>query len=543
MRHLSIWVLLAILGPAAFAAGPEHPPLLARKPAISRGRIVFSFAGDLWLVPRAGGDAQRLTSDAGVETDPAFSPDGNLIAFTGEYDGNTDVYVVPVEGGAPRRLTSHPAPDAVLGWTPDGQRVLFRSSRDGAYPVPSLFTVSRDGGFPERVPLPTGDQGTFSPDGQKIAYVPFGQWQRAWKRYRGGQTTRIWLANLADSSVESLPRENPNDFNPMWVRNVLYFLSDRNGPVSIFRFDPQGHKVELAFENKGLDIKSASAGDGVIVYEQFGSLHVWDPATGQQNEVPIRIRADMPHLRAGFKKMEPKAIQNVSISPSGARIALELRGEILTAPAEKGDVRDITNTPGDMDRDPAWSPDGRSIAYFSDAGGEYMLHIADQNGTNAATRIALTSQVFSYWPVWSPDSKKLVFHNKNFELWYVDLDKPTPAKIGQDFYQSAARAFDPVWSPDSKYVAFVQQLKNHFHALFLYSVASNQATKVTDGWSDARFPAFDRNGKHLYFTASTDIGPTAGGISLSSLFRPVTRAVYACVLDKSLLRLPRIDGQ
>ena len=252
---------------------PGETPYLLQTPAYNGSLIVFSLAGDLWRVPAAGGDATRLTTGPGVETSPFFSPDGLQIAFTGEYDGNVDVFVMPSSGGVPRRVTWHPDDDEAVGWTPDGKRVVFKSNRTSPTDLPKLFTVPPEGGFPEELPFPGGSEASWSPDGRRIAYAPGFVFQPAWKRYRGGQTRKIWIANLADSAVTPIPRENSNDFNPMWVGGRIYFLSDRNGPVSLFCYDTQTREVKQLIENRGLDFKSASAGPGGIVYEQFGSLH------------------------------------------------------------------------------------------------------------------------------------------------------------------------------------------------------------------------------------------------------------------------------
>lgn len=319
---------------AAQAPG-EGPPLL-RTPVVSRSLIAFSYAGDIWTVPREGGVATRLTTGTGAERNPTFSPDGALVAFSGEYDGNVDVYVVPAAGGVPRRLTAHPENDVPVGWTPDGRRVLFRSQRDNYQPVYRLFTAPVEGGFPEPLPLPTAFEGSYSPDGTRIAYVPVFHWQAAWKRYRGGLTKPIWIAELSDSSVEKLPRESSNDFNPMWVGQTIYFLSDRSGPVTLFAYDTASEKITQIVRNSGFDMKSASAGPGAIVYEQFGSLHLLDLASGSEKTVSVRVTGDLPEVRARLRAVEPDRILNAALSPSGARAVFEARGEILTVPAEKG---------------------------------------------------------------------------------------------------------------------------------------------------------------------------------------------------------------
>ena len=296
MRKL-ILTIVCLLGTGSVCLAETGKPLLLRQPSVSRTQIVFSYAGTLWIANREGGEARRLTS-GGHESDPHFSPDGSMIAFTGAYDGNVDVYVVPATGGVPRRLTYHPAPDFPVGWTPDGKQVLFQSERNAfAAGVFQLFTIPVEGGFPTQVPLVRAAEGSYSPDGSRLAYVPNIQWQDAWKRYRGGQTKPIWIANLADSHIEAkIPRENSNDFNPMWVGDTIYFLSDRNGPVTLFAYNTRSKAVTQVVKNDGLDFKSASAGPGAIVYEQFGSLHLFDLKSHKVRNVEISISGDLAEV-------------------------------------------------------------------------------------------------------------------------------------------------------------------------------------------------------------------------------------------------------
>ena len=517
---------------SAHASGP----LLMQKPTLSKTHIAFSYAGDLWLVSREGGEARLLTSGEGTKTGPVFSPDGSMIAFSGDYDGNVDVYVMPSEGGVPRRLTHHPAVDEVLGWSPDGKSVLFRSTRNSYSRFNRLFTVSLEGGLPRELPLPTAEFGAFSPDGKHIAYVPVDNNNRlsaiAWKRYRGGKASRVWIANLGDLNLDQVPRETSNDGNPMWVGGKVYFLSDRNGPFALFSYDAKDKKVEQALASNGADIKSASAGPGAIVYEQFGSLNLFDPATGKSKAVAVTVPADLPNVRPHFKKVESE-IASATLSPSGARAVFEAHGEVLTAPAEKGDIRNLTNTPGVMERDPSWSPDGKWVAYFSDESGEYQLFLKNPDGMGEARKISLgTPASFYYEPMWSPDSKKIAFSDKRLNIWYIDLAKGTPVKIDTDTYDAPQRTLDPVWSRDSRWIAYSKTLTSHMHAIFAYSLDQAKSLQLTDGLSDARFPAFDQKGQYLYFTASTDVGPTTGWLDLSSINRPITRSAYLMVLRK-----------
>jgi len=351
--------LLLVLGAGSLAAAqseapPLPPRLLLRRPAISATQLVFTYGGSLWSVSRDGGDAQRLTAGPGTENGAAFSPDGKWVAFTGEYDGNPDVFVVAAAGGVPKRLTYHPGVDEVVGWTPDGKSVLFLSTRSSYYHfAPKLFAVALDGGFPSEYPLPIVAGASLSPDGSRIAYVPHPQWQRAWKRYRGGQTTPIWVADLKDSRIEKVPRENSNDFNPMWVEGTVYFLSDRNGPVSLFAYDTKTKQVSEVVKNDGLDFKSASAGPGAIVIEQVGALKLYDLKTRQARTLSVRVAGDLPQVRPHFVKVDPARIRNFGISPTGKRAVIEAWGEIFTVPSDKGDIRNLTRTPTIAERDPA----------------------------------------------------------------------------------------------------------------------------------------------------------------------------------------------
>jgi len=536
MRSRKLLLLLLSVSSAQFAwcAASNEKPFLLRHPTISRTRIVFTFANDLWSVGREGGDAIRLTTGIGVETDPIFSPDGSQIAFTGEYDGNIDVFVMPATGGTPKRLTYHPAPDRAIGWTPDGKQVLFVSGRSSYSNFNRLFTIPAEGGPETQLPLDRAVEGSYSPDGAKLAYVPTDQWQRAWKRYRGGQTTPIWLATLSDSSVVKIPRNNSNDFNPMWVGDTVYFLSDRNGPVSLFAYDTKSKQVAEAVKNTGLDFKSASAGPDAIVYEQFGEIHIYDLKTRKAHDVTVRLTGDLPEIRPHFRKIAPNEIRGAGISPTGARAVFAAHGEVFTVPAEKGDIRNLTNSPAAEDREPAWSPDGKSIAYFSDASGEYTLDIRDQNGLGAARRIGLGSPpTFPYAPRWSPDGKKIAYTDKRLNVCYVELEKGTPVHIDTDTY-AGPMALSPAWSPDSKWIAYTRKLKSHLHAVFVYSLDQNKTFQLTDGMSDAADAQFDTEGKYLYFTASTDTALSSGWLDMSSIQRPVTRSVYVAVLAKDL---------
>ncbi len=521
------WLLVFFTVLAAF---PQSRTLF-RTPAVNRTHIVFAYADDLWMVPRAGGEAIRLTSGLGTESGPIFSPDGTQVAFTAAYDGNTDVYVVPAKGGVPQRLTYHPAPDQAQGWTPDGKRVLFANAGASANDKPRLYTVDLNGGFPVALPLPIAAAGSYSPDGKQIAYLPFARANQIWKNYRGGRATPIWIASLADSSIVKVPHTGSNDHSPLWVGDKVYFLSDRNGSDTLFSYDPASKAVVQLLENKGLDFKSASATSDAIAYEQFGEIHLYDLKSKKAAKVPISLSADLLNVRPRLEKLN-RSISNWSISPSGARALVEARGEIFTIPAEKGDVRNLTNSSGVADRDPAWSPDGRHIAYFSDESGEYALHLRDQTGRGEVTRIPLEQPSFFYALQWSPDSKQLCFTDKHLNLWRMELATKQMKLVDKGLVNGDHLNFRARWSPDSKWLAYAKSLPNQLSAIFIYSLESGQAQRITDGLSDTGLPVWDKGGKYLYFIASTDSGPSSE-FDLSAAYRPSSSSLYLAVLSKT----------
>lgn len=528
--------LLTLVFLSGLAHADTEPPLLFQRPTISAKQIAFTYAGDLWVVDRTGGDARRLTAGVGLESYPVFSPDGKRIAFAGEYEGNLDVYVIPASGGVPIRLTHHPDPDVPVGWTPDGKSVIFRSPRSSFARFVRLFRVPVTGGQPTELPLPMAEDGALSPDGKRIAYVPYSNkpqfpgGYRPLRNYRGGTASPLWIADLADSAITKVPRTDSNDFNPMWVENKVYFLSDREGPTTLFVYEPGAQEVHRVLEPGEADIKSASACRDAIVYDQRGSLHLFDLKTDKSQPISVRVAADLPGVRPKVEKVA-KNIQKAGLSPSGTRAVFEARGEVLTVPAEKGDIRNLTNTSGAAERDPVWSPDGKSLAYLSDESGEYELRIRAQDGLGKLKKFKLGDPPsFYYNPTWSPDGKRIAYQDKRLNVWIIDLDSGKSIKVDTAPYDDDPPA-PPVWSPDGKWLAYSRQLKNYLYAVFLYSLDSGKPHQITDGMSDARHPVFDKGGKYLYFTASTDIGPSVGS-GMSILNRGVTRSVYVVVLSK-----------
>jgi tricorn protease len=537
MIRTHAWLALAVLLPGLCSA---QAPLLLRNPSLSQDRIAFLYADDIWTVSRQGGGAERLTSDGHVTGGPYYSRDGVWIAYSAHLNGNTDVYVIPAAGGIPRRITWHPDGSMVVGWSPDGKDVLIRSGQSSYRDYDRLFRVHADGsGVPESLPLPTGVEASFSPDGQSLAYQPITKWQEAWKRYVGGQTTPIWVVNLKTLDLVKVPRDNSNDSNPVWVENSIYFLSDRNGPVSLFRYDTGSKEVSQVSPNTGLDLKTFQAGPGGLVYEQFGSIHLYDTSANTDKAIAVQIHGELSSLAPHRVTLPPNEIHNAALSPTGARAVFEAHGEIFTVPAEKGETRNLTRTSNVAERDPSWSPDGKTIAYFSDASGEYQLYLQDQTGFKLPTVIDLgPDPSYFYGPTWSPDSKHIAYSDKHRRIWYVDVPagQPTgagkPVLVDKATYGGFGTDFGPVWSPDSKWIAYHRDLENQLDAVFLYSLDTHKDTQITDGMSDALSPAFDPNGKYLYFLASTDDGPSRAGIDLSSLDRAQTTAAYVVVLAK-----------
>lgn len=522
------FTLAALAGALAMSTAGAQTRLL-RQPTISATHVAFSYGNNLWVAPRDGGDARRLTSFQGVTSNPHFSPDGRWIAFSGQYGGNTDVYVVAAEGGEPRRLTWHPGNDEVQGWTPDGARVVFASSRASGNNQPRFWTVSAQGDVEVALPMPRAYQGKLSPDGKRVAYRMNGSWDDERRNYRGGQNRAIWILDLATYDLQTPPWTDSKDIDPVWIGDVVYFASDRDGVHNIWSYDTRTKALEQLTRFTDYDVKALDAGGGLVVFEQGGSLHTLDPRTRGHKRLDITVRGDFPWLVPQWKDVTSR-VTNLALSPTGKRAAVEARGEIFTIPAEKGDWRNLTRSAGSAERTPAWSPDGRSVAYFSDAGGSYQLMIAAQDGLTPARAIALPEPSYYYTPAWSPDGTKILYTDAHLRLWVTDVVSGRSTRVDTDPYMQPDRSLNPVWSPDSRWIAYARRLPSLFRAIFVYDVQAGTTRQLSDGMADATWPAWDASGKYLYWLASTDYGPRSGWLDMSSYDHPVTRAVYAAVL-------------
>lgn len=532
--------LLALTASAGAQGVDINNTRLLSQPAISKDHIAFIYAGDLWVADLDGKNVKRLTGDEGQQTSPRFSPDGSLIAFTAEYEGNPDVYVVPVTGGVPTRLTWHPGPDIVQGFTADGSAVLFTSPRavfTGRYT--QLFTVPVKGGIEQPLKLPNAFEATYSPDGSRLAYNPLYEAFIQWKHYRGGLTSTIWLYSFSDNSAEKLPQpeSRSNDVDPMWIGDTIYFRSDRNGEFNIYSYNLKTKATKQLTNHQDFPVMraSSSSAGGQIIYEQAGYLHIFDPRSARSTQLTIGVSADLVETRARYVK-GAKYIRNASISPTGARAVFEFRGEIVTVPAEKGDARNLTNTTGADERSPVWSPDGKSIAYFSDESGEYELHIRSQDGKGDVRKIKPGGAGFYDDPVWSPDSQKISFADNSWSLYWLDLKTGVSKKIASEYIYGPSRAetIHHVWSPDSKWIAYTLNNRANIQGVHAYSIEKDKSFQITDGLSEVSEPAFDEGGKYLYFFGSTDAGPVKDWFAMSNADMHETRSLYLAVLRNNL---------
>jgi len=529
------------LGFTAFAADSTSTKTaridarMMRYPDVSATHIAFVYAGDIWVVPKSGGEAVRLSSPRGEEAFPKFSPDGSLIAFTGNYDGNADIYVIPVSGGVPRRITHHGAPDRVVGWYPDGKSILFATSMTSYKDrFSQLYKVSMEGGLPEKLPMPYGEFGAISPDGKSIAFNTVSVDFRTWKRYRGGMNPDLWLLDLTTLKARNLTESSASESIPMWHGDILYFLSDSDGEkrFNIWALDTKRNKLRAVTTFKDYDVHFPSIGPAELVFENAGRLYLLDLKSEKQRTVDITVTTDRSTLRPRLENVSG-LLQSSAVSPTGKRALFQARGDIFSAPAEHGVVRNVTRSSGVAERYPTWSPDGKLIAYFSDRTGEYQLTVRDAErspeGDGGERTLTDLGPGYRYRPQWSPDSKKVLWIDQAMKISVYDFDTKTNRVIDQQKWQyhGGLSGFSVSWSADSRWIAYGGDLDNRNTAIVLYDFKNDSRHQVTTGFYNDTDPVFDPDGKYLYFITGRTFNPTYSDLDTTWIY--ANSAQLACV--------------
>ncbi len=519
------WFLVASL-PSAVASEAR----LLRFPAIHGNQIVFGYAGDLYTVPADGGVARRLTSDErSYEMFPRFSPDGKMLAFTAQYDGNTEVYLMPAEGGPPKRLTytatlerddvsDRMGPNnIVMAWR-DNATIIYRSRRIEWDDWKGQLTIAKvDGGVPEILPLPRGAWCSFSPDGKRLAYNRGFREFRTWKRYRGGQVDNIWIYDFEKKTTERLTDDPSQDIFPMWSGERIYFVSDRDAhrKMNLFVYDLPTRAIRQLTTFDEFDVKFPSLGDRAIVFENGGYIYRLDLATEAVSRVPVQIDEDFAIGRSTWKDAS-KAVTDFDVAPDGARALFTARGDLFTVPAKNGPTRNLTQTPGVHERNAVWSPDGQWIGYLADASGEDELYVRQQDGSGTPTQLTTAADTYKYAPKWSPDSKRLLWSDKKNRLQIVEVASKQVTLVDQS---PAWEITDFTWSPDSQWIAFTRPEERRFPNIYLYSLETKQKIQVSDGWFDVGTPAFSSDGKLLFFVSDRSFSPTFSALEANYVYR------------------------
>jgi tricorn protease len=544
MRKLPGLLLLctAMLSLSALVSAQEVTikPMDARMfryPDVSATHITFVFAGDIWVVAREGGLANRLTSSPGEEMFPRFSPDGSQIAFSANYDGTNSVYVIPTLGGTPKRLTWHGSGDRTLGWTPGGDKVLFASSRkSGSNRFSQLYTMPADGGPAERLPVPYGEFGSISPDGQYLAYMPKTRDFRTWKRYEGGMVPDIWLFNLQTLEAENITGTATNDAHPMWHGNTLYFLSDRDEfkRYNIWAYNLGNKSFRQVTQFTDYDIHFPSIGPGHMVFEAGGRLYLMDLGNETWKEVSIEVVSDNSTLRERVVNVE-RMIQSYSLGRDGNRVLFEARGEIFSVPAEHGVIYNLTRSSGIAERYPSWSPDGEKIVYWSDRNGEYDLYLRDQQGMGQEVKLTDLGPGFRYQASWSPDGKRLAFIDQDKHIYLMDLASRMVTRIDQDLWltHGGLQNFHFNWSADSRWLTYARPLENRNGVVFVFDTQNNRLHRATSEFYSSSTPVFDPDGKYLYMQSNRNFSPLYSAIDNSWIYPNMTQ-ILAIPLTKDV---------
>ena len=551
MRLSTLTVLAAGLSGivGAGSAGAQIDARMLREPTVSATQIAFIYGGDIWIMPKAGGTAQRLTTARGEESFPRFSPDGSTIAFTADYDGNDEVYTIPAIGGEAKRLTFHPAPDRVVAWYPDGKSLLIASGRTSeTNRYDKLFKISKDGGLPTVLPVPYGEFASFSPDAKTIAYLPEAVDARTWKRYRGGWAPDIWTFDLETHASKNITNDTANDAQPMWHGSTLYFLSDRgtNERGNIWAYDTKTEKFHQITEFNDFDVKYPSLGPTDIVFQAGSRMYLLDLATAQTHEVPVKVVTDRASLRPHVQDVGNE-IASATLSPTGKRAAFEAHGDVFTVPAENGAVRDLTSTSGSAERTPAWSPDGKLVAYWSDKTGEYELTLRNADGSGDERTLTKLGAGFRYQPYWSPDSKKIAFIDQAMRIHVVDVasGQVTDVDKALNWLHGQLTGFRVSWSSDSRWMAYSRDLANAQSAIFIYDARTGGPShQVTSGYYNDRLPSFDPDGKYLYFLSGRSFDPSYSDLDNSWAYVNSTNVVVVPLrADVASPLAPRSDEE
>ena len=512
---------------------------LLRFPAIHGDRVVFTYAGDLYTVSSSGGVARRMTSDIGYEMFARFSPDGKEIAFTGQYDGNTEVYLMSAEGGVPRRLTvtatlgrddvsDRMGPNNIVMTWRDNNTIVYRSRQIESNDfIGQLFTVNRTGGPSTQLPLPRGGFCSFSPDGKSMAYNRVFREFRTWKRYRGGQADDVWIYNFDTKTTTNVTNDPAQDIIPMWSGTKIYFASDRDDRkrLNLYVYDTVTRETRKLTQFTEFDVKFPSLGNTAIVFENGGYLYTMDLATEQVKRIPIVIREDFDSGRGGLRDVS-KEVTNFEIAPDGSRALFGARGDVFTVPEKNGITRNITATPGVHERNSKWSPDGRWIAYISDATGENEVYIVPQDGSAPATQLTRNGDTYKYQISWSPDSKKILWADKKLRLQFVDIDTKAVTSVEQS---TVWEFTDYSWSPDSKWIAFARPEDKRMTTIQLYSLEKGTTHEVTDGWFESGEPVFSADGKYLFFVSERTFSPTYGQTEFNHIYTDMSQ-IYLVTL-------------
>ncbi|MCX6134581.1 MAG: PDZ domain-containing protein [Ignavibacteriales bacterium] len=544
VRSLVLTFLLCLVSPVLMA---QVDARMLQYPDVSQTQIVFSYAGDLWVVPKDGGTALKLSSPRGQELFPHFSPDGSQIAYSANYDGNLEVYSIPAMGGLPTRVTYHGMNDRLVDWYPDGGKLLFVSSMNsGRQRYNQFFSVSPAGGMPEQLPVPYGEMASLSPDGKSIAYTSLTQAFRTWKRYRGGWSSDIIVFDLEKKTSEVVAADPANDEFPMWHGRTIYFLSDR-GPEArsnIWSYNLQTKQTKQITKFTEYDIHFPSLGPSDIVFEMGGKLYVLNLAAETTREVPIKVVTDEITLLPRTQNVS-KAIQRASIAPDGKRALFEARGEVFSVPAEYGPVLNLTRTPGSAERSAAWSPDGKFAAYWSDKSGEYELMLLDLTTPGSEKKLTSYGPGFRYSLSWSPNSKMVAFIDNAMKIQVFDIEKNKTIQVDKQmyYYQGALNGFEVSWSPDSRWLAYGRELENRSHAIFLFDTKEEKAAQVTSGYYQDSNPSFDPDGKYLFFLTGRTLNPMYSDVDNTWIYPNTTNLAVATLSDETPSPLaPRNDS-